>query len=745
MLRSALRLPVEGNIMIPGGQCGSAPNSSTVVPVSMTAIPLNAVADQSLSTPQPPVAETRTKVIEIHGRKLVDEYFWLRDKNDPQVRAYLEAENSYADAMMKPTEGLQTRLYDEMLARIKETDVQVPYRQGGYFYYSRTEKGKQYPILCRKHGDLEAPEEITLDLNQLAEGQPFMALGAYAVSEDGNLLAYSTDNTGFRQYTLRIKDLRRQQLLPDTVEKTGSVVWANDNRTLFYTVEDSAKRQYRLYRRAVGSAADAQLIYEEQDERFSLHVLKSLSKEFIFLECGSHTTTEVRYLPAGQPGEDWKLLEPRRDEVEYYPDHHGGFFFVRVNDTGRNFRLVKAPVHDPGKKNWQEVVAHRPQVMLDDLRCFENFYVLQEREEGIQQITITDVRSGESHRVQFPEPAYSIGPDNNREFAATRYRYRYLSFVTPLSVYDYDVEQRTSKLLKRTEVLGDYDPTRYQVERVFATAQDGVKIPISLVYRRDLIRNGTAPVYLYAYGSYGMPMDIAFSSNRFSLVDRGVVFAVAHVRGGGDLGKTWHDAGRMIHKMNSFTDFIACAEYLTTPTSAAADTGSRDTAAIQYGDRKKLVIEGGSAGGLLMGAVVNLRPDLFRAVVAKVPFVDVINTMLDASLPLTVGEFEEWGNPQKQTDFDYMMQYSPYDNLVKREYPAMLVKTSFNDSQVMYWEPAKYVAKLRTLKTDKNPLLLKTNMGAGHGGASGRYDFLREVAFDYAFILWQMGIKEFGN
>jgi oligopeptidase B len=713
-----------------------------VVLVSMTAIPLNTVADQALSAPQPPVAEKQTKITEIYGRKLVDEYFWLRDKNDPKVHAYLEAENSYADAIMKPTEGLQTRLYDEMLARIQETDVQVPYRQGGYFYYSRTEKGKQYPILCRKHGDLDAPEEITLDLNQLAEGQPFMALGAYAVSEDGNLLAYSTDNTGFRQYTLRIKDLRSQQLLPDIVEKTGSVVWANDNRTLFYTVEDSAKRQYRLYRRTVGSAAaEAQLIYEEQDGRFSLHVLKSLSKEFIFLESASHTTTEVRYLPAGRLGEDWKLIEPRRDEIEYYPDHHGGFFFLRVNDTGRNFRLVKAPVHEPGKKNWQEVVAHRPQVMLDDLRCFENFYVLQEREEGIQQITITDLGSGESHRVQFPEPAYSIGSDNNREFAATQYRYRYMSFVTPLSVYDYDVEQRTSKLLKRTEVLGDYDPTQYRVERVFATAQDGVKIPISLVYRKDLIRNGTAPVYLYAYGSYGMPMDIAFSSNRFSLVDRGVVFAVAHVRGGGDLGKAWHDAGRMMRKMNTFTDFIACAEYLTSPLPAL-HAGSRDTAAIQYGDRKRLVIEGGSAGGLLMGAVVNLRPDLFRAVVAKVPFVDVLNTMLDSSLPLTVGEFEEWGNPQKQADFDYIMQYSPYDNLVRRAYPAMLVKTSFNDSQVMYWEPAKYVAKLRTLKTDKNPLLLKTNMSAGHGGASGRYDFLREVAVDYAFILWQMGIDE---
>jgi oligopeptidase B len=701
------------------------------------------VSHPLLATPQPPAANQHAKVVDIHGRRLVDEYFWLRDKNDPAVRAYLEAENSYADAVMKPTEALQAKLYDEMLARIKETDVQVPYRQGGYFYYGRTEKGKQYPILCRKKEHLEGPEEVTLDLNLLAEGQPFMSLGAYSVSDDGNLLAYSTDNTGFRQYTLRVKDLREHQLLADIVEKAGSVVWANDNRTLFYTVEDPAKRQYRLYRREIGSAAaEGQLIYEERDERFNLYVSKSLSRQFIFLESGSHTTTEVRYLPAGQPHSEWRLIEPRQNDVEYYPDHHGSLFFLRVNDTGRNFRLVKAPVHDPGKKNWHEVVAHRPHVMLDALRCFEKFYVLQEREEGMQQITITDLGTSESHRVQFPEPAYSIGPENNRQFDATQYRYRYMSFVTPLSVYDYDIAKRASNLLKRTEVLGDYNPARYRVERVSVIAKDGARIPMSLVYRKDLAKNGTAPVYLYAYGSYGMPMDIAFSSNRFSLVDRGVVFAIAHVRGGGDLGKAWHDAGRMTNKMNTFTDFIACAEYLTSPLPSAPETRSQDAPAIQYGDRNRLVIEGASAGGLLMGAVVNLRPDLFRAVVSKVPFVDVINTMLDSSLPLTVGEFEEWGNPQNQTDFDYMMQYSPYDNLVKRNYPAMLVKTSFNDSQVMYWEPAKYVAKLRTLKTDQNVLLLKTNMGAGHGGASGRYDFLREVAFDYAFILGQMGIEK---
>jgi oligopeptidase B len=715
--------------------------------MSTTLSSQNTSSDHS-AVPQAPLAKTQTKISEIHGRKLVDDYGWLRDKDNPEVRAYLEAENSYADAVMKPTETLQAKLYDEMLARIKETDIQVPYRQGDYFYYARTEKGKQYPILCRKKGSVEAGEEVTLDVNELAEGQPFMALGAYTVSDNGRLLAYSTDSTGFRQYTLRIKDLHSGWLLPDTVEKTGSVVWASDNRTLFYTIEDSAKRQYRLYRRVTGSAAgEEQLIYEEKDERFNLHVSKSLSKQFIFLESASHTTTEVRCLPAGQPTDEWKLIAPRQDEVEYYPDHHGEFFYLRVNDTGRNFRLVKAPVSDPGKQSWHEVIPHRPRVMLESSRFFRNFYVLQEREDGMQQITIADLRTQESHRVQFPEPAYSIGPENNREFDTTRYRYRYMSFVTPLSVYDYDVERRASELLKLTEVLGDYDPGRYRVERVFAMAKDGVRIPISLVYLKNLNKDGTAPVYLYAYGSYGMPMDIAFNSNRFSLVDRGVVFAVAHIRGGGDMGKPWHDAGRMLNKMNTFTDFIACAEYLTSP--LPPDSGNPKTSrknkaavAVQYGDRSRLVIEGGSAGGLLMGAVANLRPDLFRAIVAKVPFLDVINTMLDESLPLTVGEFEEWGNPKNQGEFEYMMEYSPYDNLAKRAYPAILVKTSFNDSQVMYWEPAKYVARLRTLKTDNNVLLLKTNMGAGHGGASGRYDYLREVAFDYAFILGQMGVSE---
>jgi oligopeptidase B len=684
-------------------------------------------ASESGSPPAPPVARKIPKVTEIHGWKLVDDYFGLRDKQNPEVRAYLEAENAYADTVMKPTEALQKRLYDEMLSRIKETDVDVPYQEGEYLYYARTEAGKQYPIRCRKRGRLEAPEEVVLDINELAQGQRFMALGAYEVSDDGNLLAYSTDNTGFRQYTLAVKDLRRGRLLPDRIERTGSVVWANDNKTLFYTVEDASKRQYRLYRHKVGTSGPDELVYEETDARFSVHAWKSRSKAFIFLLSASHTTSEARYLPADQPLAEWKILEPRRQGIEYYPDHHGDVFYLRVNDTGRNFRLVKAPVSDPRRNNWQEVVPHRPEIMLNGMDFFQDFYVLYEREKGLPQIRVTSLRTGESRRLEFPEPAYLAQPYINRQFEATRFRYTYQSFITPLSVFEYDVSSSVSTLLKQKEVPGGYDRTRYTVEELYPTAGDGVKIPISVVYLKGVKLDGRGPLYLYGYGAYGFPIDISFNANIFSLVDRGVVYAVAHVRGGGELGKAWHDGGRMMNKKNTFTDFIACAEYLL---------------AQGYGSREKLVIEGASAGGLLMGAVTNMRPDLFKAVVSKVPFVDVINTMLDESLPLTVTEFEEWGNPKEKAAFDYMISYSPYDNIQAKAYPNMLVKTSFNDSQVMYWEPAKYVAKLRALKTDHNVLILKTNMEAGHGGASGRYDRLKEAAFDYAFVLTQMGIND---
>jgi oligopeptidase B len=684
-------------------------------------------ADTTSTTPAPPIAKRILKVTEINGRKLVDNYFWLREKKNPEVKAYLEAENAYTDVVMKPTEPLQKKLYDEMLSRIKETDVDVPYSEGGYFYYSRTEAGKQYQIRCRKKGSLDAPEEILLDLNEMAKGQVFMALAAYEVSEDGTLLAYTTDNTGFRQYTLAIKDLRTGRVLADHAEKVGSVAWASDNRTLFYTVEDSAKRQYRLYRHTLGSSGDDVLVYEEKDERFNVETSKTRSKAYILLLSGSHTTSEVRYLPADQPTAEWKVMESRQQDVEYYPDHNGDSFYIRVNDTGRNFRLVKAPVSDPRRKNWQEVVPQRANVMVDDTDFFKNYYVLYERENGLPQIRVTNLTSGQTKRIEFPEPAYAAYPYVNREYGTSKLRYTYQSFITAQSVFEYDMESGSSTLLKRKEVPGGYDRNRYQVERIEAVASDGVKIPISVVHLKGAKLDGQGPLYLYGYGSYGLSLDIFFNPNIFSMVDRGVVVAVAHIRGGGEMGKAWHDAGRMMNKKTTFTDFISCAEYLV---------------AHGYGSKDKLAIEGRSAGGLLMGAVLNMRPDLFHAAIVGVPFVDVINTMLDESLPLTVTEFEEWGNPKEKPAFDYMISYSPYDNLEDKPYPNILVKTSFNDSQVMYWEPAKYTAKMRATRSDHHLLILKTNLDpAGHGGASGRYDRLKEASFDYAFLLTQMGIR----
>jgi oligopeptidase B len=703
------------------------PAQLSVTLLGILAAILILMAAETSTLPAPPVAKKVPKVTEIHGRKLVDNYFWLRDKTNPEVKAYLEAENAYTDAVMRATEPLQRKLYDEMLGRIKETDVEVPYQDGGYLYYSRTEAGKQYPILCRKKGSLNAPEEIVLDVNELAKGQAFMSLATYQVSEDGNLLAYTTDNTGFRQYTLGVKDLRTGEQLADHAERVGSVVWANDNKTIFYTVEDATtKRQYRLYRHTVGTTRPDDLIYEEKDERFEVDAWKTRSKAYIFLVVASATTSEVRYIPADQPGSPWKVMEPRQQGVEYYADHNGDSFYLRVNDTGRNFRLVKAPAADPRRQNWQEVVAQRPDVKLEETNFFKDYYVLYERENGLPQIRVTDLRNGQSRRIEFPEPAYDTGNYENREYDTKKFRYVYESFVTPHSIFEYDMEKGSSILLKEHEVPGGYDRTRYQVERISATAADGVKVPISVIHLKGAKLDGTGPLYLYGYGAYGSSMDIDFDSSIFSMVDRGVVYAIAHIRGGGEMGKVWHDQGRMMQKKNTFTDFIACAEYLV---------------AQGYGSKDRLAIEGASAGGLLIGAVLNMRPDLFHAAIVGVPFVDVINTMLDASIPLTAPEFEEWGNPKEKKAFDYMLSYSPYDNIAAKAYPNMLVRTSFNDSQVMYWEPTKYVAKMRALRTDHNILILKANLSpAGHGGVSGRYDRLRQEAFDYAFLLTQMGL-----
>ena len=682
------------------------------------------VAQQAVGSA--PIAERRLHVDTLHGDIRRDDYFWLRVKSDPAVRTYLEAENSYAEAVLAPLAPLREQLYKEMLGRIKQTDLSVPYRLDGYFYYSRTVEGQQYPIFARKRGSLNAAEQITLDLNEMAKGQSFMGLGDYEVSDDGNLLLYSFDSTGYRQYALRVKDLRTGQLLGTRADRVVSATWAADNRALFYSIEDSvSKRAYRVYRHVLGQPRDT-LLYEEKDERFSVYVGKSRSRQYVFMYVGSLTSGEQYYLPASNPTAPWKLISARKTEREYDADHHGDKFYIRVNDTGRNFRLVTAPASDPSEKNWKELVAHRADVMLNGVTLFSNHMVRSERKNALPQIVITDLRTNAAHSLTFPEPVYSAGLSGNAEWNTKTLRYSYQSFVTPSSVFDYDMETKAATLLKETEVLGGYDRSRYASERVYATARDGTKIPVSLVYRKDVRRDGSAAMHLNAYGSYGSPSNVGFNSNRFSLLDRGVVFALAHIRGGGDLGKAWHDQGKMKTKMNTFTDFIDVAEYLVQE---------------RYTSKNRLVIEGGSAGGLLMGAVTNMRPDLFKAVMSNVPFVDVINTMLDESLPLTVGEFEEWGNPKKKDEYEYMKRYDPYGNITSTNYPAILVRTSFNDSQVMYHEPAKYTARMRAMKTDKNPLLLVTNMGAGHGGASGRYDRLREIALSYAFLLWQAGVE----
>ena len=686
---------------------------------------------------QPPLARKQPTVTTIHGQELADEYAWLREKDSPEVIAFLEQENAYTRAVMKPSEPLQAKLYAEMISHIKETDVSVPFRYRGYSYYSRTEQGAQYPIYCRKSGGLEAAEEIMLDMNEMAAGEGFLALGAVSVSDDGCLLAYSTDTTGFRQYTLHIKDLRTGEVLADEAQRVGSVIWASDSRTLFYTVEDEeTKRQFQLFRHLVATPQTQDvLVYEEGDERFNIGAGRTRDGKYIVLESASHTTSEEQFLLADTPEAAWTLIEPRRENIEYYAEHRDGLWYLRVNDTARTFRVVTTPVATPGREHWREVIAHREDVMLEDLELFQSFAVLVERANGLPQLKVMGFAaqggfSSSSRQIAFPEPTYSAHPHVNREFVTTKFRYGYQSLVSPTSVYEYDVESSESTLLKELEVPGGFDRSRYRSERLFATAADGTAIPVSIVYRSDQKGEGTNPLYIYGYGSYGYALPVGFNSNRLSLLDRGFVLAYAHIRGGGDMGKPWHDAGRLMQKMNTFTDFIAVTEYLT---------------AHGYGDPRRVAMEGGSAGGLLMGAVANMRPDLYRAVLSHVPFVDVMNTMLDASLPLTIGEYEEWGDPNQAEAFAYMLRYSPYDNLARKAYPAMLVKTSLNDSQVMYWEPAKYVARLRTLKTDDRLLLLETNMSAGHGGASGRYDYLKEIALDYAFLLQELNVNESGG
>jgi oligopeptidase B len=705
-----------------------------------------------------PIARRAPVEMVLHDDRRVDHYAWLRNKESAEVIDYLKTENAYTDAALLPTEALQEKLYQEMLGRILQTDLSAPYRLRGYSYFTRTEEGKQYPVRWRRRDAEGTPEELLLDLNALAEGHSFLGLGSFEVSDDNDLLAYSTDTTGFRRYALQIKKLSSDETLDEHFERVTSVAWAADNRTLFFTEEeDTTKRSYRLYRHVLGSGEAPILLYEEKDERFRIGVERTRSGSFLLLTSASHTASEVRFLSTKHAGGNFSLIAPREDNHEYYVDHHpgdgdssdAGVFYIRTNSGGRTFRLMEVSTKEPARELWREVIPNRRDVMLAAADAFENHLVLFEREDGLPYLRIVDLgnignesedRRGDllddSHRIEFTESAYNASLGANPEFVTDFVRFQYESFLTPRSVFDYNARTRERILLKQQPVLGGYDARRYVTERLHALAADGTQIPISVVYRRDTFTSEPSwpadritgvPLLLYGYGSYGISVPVTFSSNRLSLLDRGVVFAIAHIRGGGELGKPWHDAGRMRQKMNTFTDFIAVAEYLI---------------AQRYTSPEKLVIEGGSAGGLLIGAVVNLRPYLFLAAISHVPFVDVLNTMLDASLPLTVGEYEEWGNPQVAEDYWVMKSYCPYTNVTRCAYPAMLVKTGLNDSQVMYWEPAKYVAKLRAMKTDTNPLLFKVNMGAGHGGASGRYDYLREVALDYAFVLTQSGIRE---
>jgi oligopeptidase B len=679
--------------------------------------------------PTPPVAPTHDHRELRHGSTVIDPYFWLREKSNPDVVQYLEAENAYTEAMTKDLKPFQDALYQEMLGRIQQTDLSVPTRRGDYLYYSRTEEGKQYPIQCRRKRTMEAPEEILLDANELGKTHKFVGVGSFLVSDDQNLLAYTVDFSGFRQYSLQVKDLRSGKTLPDTAERVTSLQWAADNKTIFYTTEDAVtKRSDKLWRHELGAAASAGPIYDEKDELYDIDLNKTRDKKYLVLNIEAKDTTEALYLRADHPADHFAVFLPREKKHRYYVDHHEGQFYIRTNQHGRNFEIATAPVADPARKNWKTFVPQRDDVLVQDIDLFRDFAVLLEKSEGLSHLRVYKFGPKTWTDIAFPEPVYSAFPGGTPDYDSKTFRYNYQSFITPSSIYDYEVATGKSTLMKRQEVLGGYDPAKYASERLWATARDGERVPISVVYKKGFEKNGKAPLFLYAYGSYGIGTPATFSGNRISLLDRGMAYAIAHIRGGDEMGERWREDGMLMKKKNTFNDFIDSAEYLI---------------AQKWTSKERLVIEGGSAGGLLMGAVVNMRPDLFRAVHSAVPFVDVMNTMMDASLPLTVGEYLEWGNPNEQAAYDYMKTYSPYDNLEKRAYPSILVTTSFNDSQVMYWEPAKYVARLRALKTDQNPLLLKIKMEpAGHGGASGRYDRLKDDALVYAWMLSQVGITK---
>jgi oligopeptidase B len=678
-------------------------------------------------TAQPPVAKIVPKISTTHGDTRQDNYFWLRNRSDPDTIAYLDAENAYSKSMMAGTEEVQAKLYSEMLGRIKQTDMSVPVKRDEYFYYTRTEEGKQYPIYCRKHRALEGAEKVLLDANAMAEGQKYFRVGVFAPSPSHKLLAYSVDLTGDEVFSVHFKNLESGAALPDEIQNTSySLEWAADGATLFYTVLDEAMRPFKVFRHVLGEAEDS-LIYHEPDRRFEVDVSKTSSRTFVLINSRSPLTTEVHWLRADDPRGNFRVVLPRVHETEYDLTHHGESFFIRTNDGAKTFRLVQAPVSDPSKPNWKEVIAPRDAVTIEDATAFEDYLVLEEREAGLPRLRIHRLSSGLTHYVDFPESVYATGLTGNAEFATTRLRFSYSSLTTPNSIFEYDMNTRDRELKKQQEVPGGYDASLYQSERVYAAANDGAQIPISIVYRKGFKKDGSAPMLLYGYGAYGLTIEPVFSSDRLSLLDRGIVYAIAHIRGGGDLGKPWHEDGRLQKKKNTFTDFIACAEHLIRTA---------------YTRPENLAIEGRSAGGLLIGSVLNMRPDLFGVALAGVPFVDALNTMLDSSLPLTVGEYEEWGNPEEKPFYDYIKSYAPYENVAVGPYPVILITAGLNDPRVSYWEPAKWAAKLRALKTDNNVLLLKTNMGSGHFGASGRYEYLKETAFNYAFLLNAFKIGE---
>jgi oligopeptidase B len=668
--------------------------------------------------------------LEKHGHSRVDDYYWLRDRNDPEVLAYLEAENEYSDRIMAHTKPLEEKLFEEIKARIKQTDMSVPYKRDGYFYYTRYEQGKEYPIFARKKDSLDNPEEIMLDANALAQGHDFFSIGGWALSADQNLMAYAVDTQGRRIFTVQIKNLLTGELLPDVIPNvTENLVWAHDNRTLFYAKQDvKTLRAYQIYRHVLGTdPATDQLVFEEADETYVAYIYKTKSKKFLMLVSASTLSQEYRYLEADNPLGEFSIFLPRQREHEYSIDHFGDRFLIRTNDQAKNFRLMATPIDKIGKEHWREIVPNRPDVYLGDFEVFADHLVLEERSRGLTQIRVMPWSGGDGYYLPFDEPAFRANVGVNPEFDTTVLRYEYTSMKTPLSIYDYNMVTHERTLLKQEEVLGGFDPSHYVTERLYATAPDGAEVPLSLVYRKGIGRDGQNPLLLYGYGSYGASIDAAFSSPRLSLIDRGFIFAIAHVRGGQELERRWYEQGRLLHKRNTFNDFIACAEYLVRE---------------KFTNPEKLFAMGRSAGGLLMGAVANMRPELFKGIVAEVPFVDVITTMLDPTIPLTTGEFDEWGDPSRKEFYDYMLSYSPYDNVEAKKYPNLLATGGLHDPQVQYWEPAKWVAKLRDLKTDDNRVLLKTNMEAGHGGSSGRFRRHRETAFSYVFLLDLAGIKE---